>query len=191
VAVDQCRHKARSSNDLINYFALLARLTQFDNLEAYLLIGIQTVFAKNHSPRPCLDYLTHTADGRHNVAAYLVALFLYRHNGDAGDDNTMRRYIRWVKGEEESWATAMSGDGGLMSRRLSNKGCWLCCEAAAKVIHETMWWHNRWPPPSSAQVRGDLPCVGGYYDIPKGWEERTLFCSENCRLRCEIILLKR
>jgi uncharacterized membrane-anchored protein len=67
-----------------------------------LLTGIQTVFIENHSPRPCLDYLTRAADGGHNVAAYLVAIFLYRHNGDVGDDNTMWRYIRRVKGEEES-----------------------------------------------------------------------------------------
>ena len=57
---------------------------------------------ENHSPWPSLDYLTRTAVGGHNMAAYLVAIFLYRHNGDAGDDNTTRRYIRWVEGEEES-----------------------------------------------------------------------------------------
>ena len=100
VAVDQCRHGARSSNDRVNYFALLARLTQVDNLEACLLTKIQTIFTENHSPRPCLDYLTRTANGEQNVAAYLVAIFLYRHNGGAGDDNTARRYIRQVEGEE-------------------------------------------------------------------------------------------
>ena len=102
VVVYQCRHGARSSNNLINYFAFLARLTQVNNLEARLQTGIQTVFVKNHSPWPCLDYLTHAANGGHNVAAYLVTIFLYRHNGNAGDDNTMRQYIRWVEGEEES-----------------------------------------------------------------------------------------
>jgi hypothetical protein len=50
MAVDQCRRGVRSSNDLVNYFALLARLTQVDNLEACLLIGIQTIFVENHSP---------------------------------------------------------------------------------------------------------------------------------------------
>jgi hypothetical protein len=102
--MDRCRRGARSLNDLVNYFALLARLSQVNNLEACLLTRIQTIFTKNHSPQPCLDYLTRAADGKHKVAAYLVAIFLYRHNGDAGDDNTMRRYIRWVKGEEESRA---------------------------------------------------------------------------------------
>jgi hypothetical protein len=99
-----CRHGVRSLNDLVNYFALLARLTQVDNLEACLLIGIQTIFVENHSPQPCLDYLTHATDGGHNVTAYLVTIFLYRHNGDAGDNNTARQYIRRVKGKEESWA---------------------------------------------------------------------------------------
>jgi hypothetical protein len=41
------------------------------------------------------------------MAAYLVAIFLYRHNGDAGDDGTVRRYIRRVKGEEESRGAAV------------------------------------------------------------------------------------
>ena len=67
-----------------------------------MLTGIQTVFMENHSPRPCLDYLTRAVDGGHNVVAYLVAIFLYRHNGDASDDDTMRWYIRQVEGEEES-----------------------------------------------------------------------------------------
>ena len=57
---------------------------------------------ENYSPRRCLNDLTHAADGRHNLMAYLVALLLYRHNGDASDDDTARRYIRWVEGEELS-----------------------------------------------------------------------------------------
>ena len=78
-----------------------------------------------------------------------------------------------------------------MSWRLSNKGCRLCCEAATKVIHKMTWWRNKWPPPSSVQVCGDLPCAGGDCGIPKGWEERTLFCSEDYRLRHEIILFEK
>ena len=107
VAVDRCRCGARSLNDLVNYFTLLARLTQVENPEACMRIRIQTVFTKNHSPRPCLDYLTRTANGGHNVSAYLVVIFFYRHNGSVGDDNTTRRYIRRVEGKEESLAAAM------------------------------------------------------------------------------------
>ena len=82
------------------------------------------------------------------------------------------------------------GDGGdgPTSRRLGNKGCWLCHVAAVKVIHEMMWWCNKWPPSPPAQERGDLPCAGADCGIPKGWEQRTLLCSEDCRLRHKIIL---
>jgi hypothetical protein len=96
-------------DDPIDYEALLASLTQVSNMEACFLIRIQTVFKEKHSPRPCLDDLTHAADGGHNLVAYLVTLLLYRHNGDASDDNTARWYIRWVEGEEVSWAAAMGG----------------------------------------------------------------------------------
>jgi hypothetical protein len=62
---------------------------------------------------------------------------------------------------------------------------------AAKVIHEMTWWHNKWPPLPPAQVHGDLPCVGDDCSVPKGWEERTLFCSEDYRLYREIILFEK
>ena len=44
---------------------------------------------------------------RHNVVAYLVVIYLYRHKGDAGNDNTVRQYIRHVEGEEELWAVVV------------------------------------------------------------------------------------
>ena len=54
-----------------------------------------TVFMEKQNPWPCLDDLTRATDGGHNLATYLVALSLYRHNGDANDDDTMRLYMRW------------------------------------------------------------------------------------------------
>ena len=82
------------------------------------------------------------------MAAYLVALWLYKHNGDAGDDNTVRRYIRWVEGEEVSQA-AMAGDGSRStSRWLSNKGCVLCHLPTAKVVHRTTWGKLLLPLPA-------------------------------------------
>ena len=102
VAMDWCRHEARLWNDLDNYYALLASLTQLGNPEACILTRIPMEFVDNHSPRPCLNDLVHIADGGHNLAAYLVALLLYRHNGDAGDDATAWWYIRRVEGKEES-----------------------------------------------------------------------------------------
>jgi hypothetical protein len=97
--LDRFRCK-RTWDDPIKYEALLASLTQVGNPEACFLTGIQTIFMEKHNPRACLDDLTRAADGEHNLAAYLVTLLLYRHNGDAGDDDTARRYIRPVKGEE-------------------------------------------------------------------------------------------
>jgi len=101
LALDRFRCR-RTWDDLVDYKGLLASLTQVSNLEACFLTRIQTIFMEKHSPWPCLDDLTHATDGGHNLAAYLVALLLYRHNDDAGDDDTMRRYIRWVEGEEVS-----------------------------------------------------------------------------------------
>jgi hypothetical protein len=76
-----------------------------------------------------------------------VAIFLYRHNGNACDNDTARRYIRWVEGEEESHVAAVAGGSvGPRSRWLRNKGCRLCHEVAAKVIHEMTWWYKKWPP---------------------------------------------
>jgi hypothetical protein len=107
VALDWCR-RGRSLNGHVNYVAFLASLTQVSNLEACFLTGTQTVFVKNHSPRPCLSDLAHAN--------------LYRHNGDAGDDDIVRRYIRRVVGEVESWTVMAGGSGKPMSRPRSSKG---------------------------------------------------------------------
>ena len=72
------------------------------------------------------------------MAAYLVAIFLYRHNGDAGDDDTMRGYIRHLKGEEVSWAVVVGG-GELTSRWLSNKGFVLYRFPGTEVVLRTTW----------------------------------------------------
>ena len=117
MALNQCR-RGLGWDTVSNYYALLASLTQLDNLEACFLTGIPMVFEETHRPRPCLDDLTYAADGGHNLVAYLVAILLYRHNGDAHDDDTMRRYMRRVEGEEESWATVDER----MSMWLGNKG---------------------------------------------------------------------
>ena len=62
------------------------------------------VFEETHTSQPCLNDLAHAAVGGYNLAAYLVAILLYRHHGDACDDDTVRRYMRRVEGEEGSWA---------------------------------------------------------------------------------------
>jgi hypothetical protein len=59
------------------------------------------------------------------------------------------------------------------------------------LIHEMMWWRNKWLPPPLAQVRGDLPRVCGNCGVPKGWEDRTLFCSKDYRLHRKNFLFEK
>jgi hypothetical protein len=41
----------------------------------------------------------------------------------------------------------------------------------------------------SSLLLGDLACAGtgGGYGVEKGWLRISLFCSEDCRLRCEMV----
>ena len=147
------------------------------------------VFEETHWPQPCLNDLTRAADGGHNLAAYLVAILLYRHNGDARDNDTMRWYMRRVEGKEELRAVEVGSDGGPTSRFLCNKGCVLCRhEAAAEVIRETRWAWAKLSLPPLAQVHGDLPSVGGACADANGWEGRAVYCSEDYRLHREFEL---
>ena len=130
--LDQFRHR-RTWDDPVYYEALLASLTQVGNLEACFFTRIQTVFMEKHSPWPCLINLAYAANGEHNLVAYLVALLLYRHNGDAGDDDTARRYIRWVEGEEVLRVAAVGG------------GCGGMTPGTHRVRHGPH--HQRWPSP--------------------------------------------
>jgi hypothetical protein len=62
-------------------------------------------------------------------------------------------------------------------------------EKAACVLHYSTWriWGEPLPPP--AQVRSDQPCAGtgGGCGMEKGWLQISLFCSKDCRLRCEMV----
>ena len=92
VALDQCRH-GLGWDDVGNYYTLLSSLTQLSNPEASFLTRIPMVFEETHRPPPCLDDITCATNGGHNLVAYLVAILLYRHNGNTCDDGTMRRYM--------------------------------------------------------------------------------------------------
>ena len=84
---------------------------------------------ENHSPRRCLNDLARAADSGHNLAAYLVTLLLYRHNGGASDNDTVRQCMRRVEGEEESWAEVVCGGDEPTSRWLSNNRCVMCLKS--------------------------------------------------------------
>jgi hypothetical protein len=123
VALDQCR-RGLGWDDVSDYYALLSSLTQLDNSEACFLTKIPMVFEETHMPQPCLDDLAHATDGGLNLASYLVTILLYRHNGDAHNDDTTRRYMRRVEGKEESWAAIVADQqvGGYATRGV-------CCAA--------------------------------------------------------------
>ena len=106
LALDRFRSGRTGANPVV-YYALLASLTQVSNPKACFLTWIQITFIEKQSLRPCLNDLASAANGGHNLAAYLVTLLLYRHNGNAGNDDTTRRYIRQVKDKEVLWVVAV------------------------------------------------------------------------------------
>jgi hypothetical protein len=156
------------------YKAFLALLSSLGNPEACFLSGIKVFFIKHRG----YNDLRRATEGGHEVAAYLYAILLYRDNGGAAADDTAKWYMRRV-----------AGGASTMSRWLSNEGCLPLCEKAAHALHYSTWriWGELLPPP--AQVRGDQPCAGtgGGCGVEKGWLRISLFFSEDCRLRCEMV----
>uniref|UniRef100_K3ZCU9 F-box domain-containing protein n=1 Tax=Setaria italica TaxID=4555 RepID=K3ZCU9_SETIT len=72
------------------------------------------------NPKPFLHKLSHATVSGLNVAAYLYALFLYRNDGSAADDDIARMYIQRVEGEGEDGAAARVTTGPM---KLGNLGC--------------------------------------------------------------------
>jgi hypothetical protein len=149
-------------------------LSSLGNSEACFLSGIKSFFIEHRG----YNDLRCAAEGGHDAAAYLYVVLLYRDNGGAAAADTAKGYMRKV-----------AGGGSTTSRWLSNEGCLPLREKAARVLHYSTWriWGEPLPPP--AQVRGDQPCAGtgGGCGVEKGWLRISLFCSEDCRLRCEMV----
>jgi hypothetical protein len=152
-------------------------LTDLGNPEACFFSGIKAIFMEN---RGCND-LRRATEGGHDAAAYLYAILLYRDNGGATADDTVKWYMRQV-----------AGRGSTTSRWLSNEGCLPLREKAMRAIHSSTW--RIWGEPllPTAQVCDDQLCVGsdGCCGVDKGWLRISLFCSEDCRLRCEMVKFK-
>jgi hypothetical protein len=157
------------------YKAFLDILSGLRNLEACFLSRIKAFFIEHRGYKD----LRRAAEGGHDAAAYLYAVLLYRDNGGAAADDTVKGYMRRVAGSGRT----------TLSRWLSNEGCLPLREKAAHVPHYSTWriWGEPLPPP--AQVRSEQSCVGtdGGCGVEKGWLQISLFCSEDCRLRCEMV----
>jgi hypothetical protein len=149
-------------------------LSGLGNPEACFLSGIKAFFIEHMG----YNDLRSAAESGHNAAAYLYAILLYRDNGGAATDDTAKGYMRRVV-----------GGGSTMSRWLSNKGCLPLRKKVTRALHYSTWciWGELLPPP--AQVHGDQPCAGtgGGCGVEKGWLRIFLFCSEDCRLCCEMV----
>jgi hypothetical protein len=52
------------------------------------------LFGEDYSFQSSIAKLEEAAQAGHNVAAYIATMVLYRDNGDCGDDDTARWYIR-------------------------------------------------------------------------------------------------
>jgi hypothetical protein len=74
----------------------------------------------------------------------------------------------------------------------SNEGCLRLREKAARAVRSSTCriWDEPLPP--LAQVRGDQPCAGngGCCGVDKGCLAISLFCSEDCRLQCEMVKIE-
>jgi hypothetical protein len=91
------------------YKPFLAMLTGLWNPEACFLSRIKAFFIKHMG----YNDLRRAAKGGHDAAAYLYAMLLYRDNGGAAADDTVKGYMRQVAG----------GGSTTSSRWLSNEGC--------------------------------------------------------------------
>jgi hypothetical protein len=64
------------------------------------------------------------------------------------------------------------------------RGCLPLCEKAVCALYYSTWriWGESLPPPTQ-------PCTGtgGGCGVERGWLQISLFCSEDCRLRCEMV----
>ncbi|XP_072149562.1 F-box protein At1g67340-like [Setaria viridis] len=143
--------------------ALLHQLVALGNLEACLSIAMKDFFGKRGPLQLFLHQLSRGTVSGLNVAAYLYALFLYRNDGGAADDDIARMYIRRVEGEGEDGAATRVSTGPM---KLGNLGF-----RERREVYNYMWsytWCKRSDPLPPAPVCGDFPCVGGTCGKAKG-----------------------
>ncbi|CAN6169957.1 unnamed protein product [Urochloa humidicola] len=91
---------------------LIAKLAEAGNEAACFRDGLRVVFDVYWSELDCpLDNLESAAHKGHNLAAYMLALCLYRRNGGAVDDEKAKELIRKLEGEDRPGAAAAVGGG--------------------------------------------------------------------------------
>lgn len=110
---------------------------------------------------------------------------MYRNNSGAMDDDITKMYIRCIEGED-----GLAASGSTDPKELRNDGYRVCREEATCLITRVTWRdHGDMLP--LAPVCGNFPCAGGTYGKSTGWEQVSLFCSEDCRICHEIMVFER
>ncbi|CAN6234748.1 unnamed protein product [Urochloa humidicola] len=91
---------------------LIANLAEAGNIEACFRDGLRVIFDVNRRELNCLlDNLESTANKRHNLAAYMLAMCLYRRNGGDGDDEKAKELLRKLKVQDGPRVAAAGGIG--------------------------------------------------------------------------------
>jgi len=180
-------------SDAERYLAVVGSLAGAGNPEACFLSGVALVFA-HRCVRPGAELLGQAAAAGHKVAAYVLALVLYKAGG-ASDVAT--RHIRQVVGEA---AEADDGGGDVVvggcNKKIatrSNKDCVRCRARAAEAVQQATWKMAKLPAPVPAVVvappeednDGSHRCTSSGCGVREAWCDWGMFCSEDCRIRYE------
>jgi hypothetical protein len=144
------------------------------NPEVSFLSGIKAFFIKHWG----YNDLWRAAEGGHDAAIYLYTILLYRDNGGAAANDTPMGYMRWV-----------TSGGSTTSRWLGNEGCLPLRKKAARALHYSNWAFgvNRCRFRHRCAVISHAQATTVVVAWKKGWLRISLFCSEDCRMRCEMV----
>ncbi|CAN6221662.1 unnamed protein product [Urochloa humidicola] len=99
---------------------LIGKLAKAGNEEACFHDGVRIIFDVYRSKLVYpIDNLKSATHKGHNLAAYMLAVCLYRRNGSAVDDEKAKELIRKLEGEDGPGA-AVAGGGGVRQRWKNN-----------------------------------------------------------------------
>jgi len=179
-------------SDAERYLAVVGSLSATGNPEACFLAGVALVFAHRRARPRGAELLGQAAAAGHKVAAYVLALVLYK-AGDASGAAT--RHIRQVEGEAAEAAGGGVGVGGGCSKNTttwwSNEECVRCRAHAVEAVRQATWKMAELeapvpavvaPPPEDDVSHG---CTVSGCGSREAWCDWCVFCSEDCRIRYE------
>ncbi|CAN6333261.1 unnamed protein product [Urochloa humidicola] len=163
---------------------LIRKLAEAGNKEACFRDGLRIIFDENRDELVCPEeMLQWSADGGHNLAAYTLAVCLYRPNGDAGDNEKAKALLRKLEGEDGPGAAAAGGIGA--HRRWRNRACVVARleSVEAAEVYQPPYIDNWFPIAKPECSDAHIGC--GNCGQPLGKVDWLEFCSEECRIHFE------